>query len=342
MNNQHASSSGIAVDVLLPYRNAATTLSACLESLAVQTLPTWRLIAVDDQSSDDSALMIEAFARRFPRIVRLSSPEPGLVAALNAGLKVAEAPLIARMDADDVMHPERLERQVAWLVGHPETGVIGCRVATEHPPGLRHYISWSNTLLDHEAIARARFIESPLIHPTVCFRHELIDRYGGYQTGDFPEDYELWLRWLDAGVRFAKVDAELLTWRDPPNRLTRTDPRYRVEAFFDIKAGYLARWLDRHSPFKRRVWVWGAGYETRRRVRRLRAHGIVLEGFIDVDPRKIGTSNQDGRVVAPEEAPGPEHGFVLAAVGSRGARELIAARLHALGYREGASFLAIA
>ena len=68
------------------------------------------------------------------------------------------------------------------------------------------------------------------------FRRELVARHGGYRAGDFPEDYELWLRWLDAGVRMAKVPRPLLTWHDSTGRLSRTDARYDPEAFFRLKA----------------------------------------------------------------------------------------------------------
>lgn len=67
-------------------------------------------------------------------------------------------------------------------------------------------------------VALRRFVESPVAHPSVMFRRDLLAQHGGYAAGDFAEDYELWLRWMDAGVRFGKVNAELLVWNDPPAR----------------------------------------------------------------------------------------------------------------------------
>src|SRR5207247_9233486 len=128
------------------------------------------------------------------------------------------------------------------------------------------HVDWSNTLLSHQEISLARFVESPVVHPSVMFRRELIDRLGGYAEGQFPEDYELWLRWLEAGVRFEKLPEALLRWRDRDARLSRSDPRYDSEAFYRMKAIYLARWLaanNRHHP---KIVVCGAGRLTRRRV----------------------------------------------------------------------------
>ena len=331
------------IDVLLPVRNAAETLPACLASFDAQTFRRFRLIAVDDGSCDASRSLLEAFSRRHPGTRILSTGGSGLVAALNLGLARCTAPLVARMDADDTMAPDRLERQAAFLDSHPRTGLVACQVESPQARGgFAAYLEWSNALLSDAEIRRERFIESPVIHPSVCFRRHLVERHGGYRSGDFPEDYELWLRWLDAGVRFAKLPAPLLGWSDRPGRLTRTDPRYRPDAFSAAKAPWLLRWLDRHNPAGPRAWVWGAGTLTRRRIRPLADAGLVIHAFIDIDPRKIGRSTRHGPILPPHALPGPAHSFVLVAVGTRGARDIIRPQLLARGYREAHSFLCLA
>ncbi len=329
------------VDVLLPVRNAEVTLPEALDSIVRQTFSRFRVVAVDDGSTDRSAATLARYAARDPRFTVVSGPGAGLVAALNRGLEYSSAPLIARLDADDVMLPERLERQVAYMRTHPDIDVLGCGVQTDGlRPGFRHYVAWNNALLTPQALRRARFVESPMIHPTVVFRRTLCNKYGAYREGDFPEDYELWLRWMDHGAVFAKLPELLMIWRDSPGRLTRVDPRYRVEAFFAVKARYLSDQLIRWGV--QQVWVWGAGPRTRRRVRALTRHGICIAGFIDIDPRKIGGCTPDGLVFGPDDLPNPEQAFVLAAVGTRGAREQIASALEIKGFIEGRSYLAIA
>lgn len=167
----------------------------------------------------------------------------------------------------------------------------------------------------------------------------LPERHGGYRSGDFPEDYELWLRWLEAGVRMEKLPEALLSWRDSPARLSRRDPRYAPDAFHRVKAGYLARWLARHNARHPEIVLWGAGRVTRRRARLLEAEGIVIAAYVDIDPRKVGRAIEGRPVIAPSALPAPGACFVVAAVASAGAREQIEQALICAGYRAGRHYI---
>ena len=329
------------VSAVMPVFNAARTVERALRSLLEQDFrEPWEVVAVDDGSTDGSAEALEAFARRDGRVRVIRRPHEGIVAALNAGLAAARGRYIARMDADDECAPDRLRRQAALLDERPEIGIAGCRVRfggdRERQAGYAAYVDWLNSLIEPEAIALNRFVESPFAHPSVMFRRELPERLGAYRDGPFPEDYELWLRWMDAGVKGAKVDAELVVWNDPPERLSRTDPRYAPEAFFRMKARYLARWLARHNRFHPEVTVWGAGRVTRRRAAFLEEEGVRITRFIDLKRRRPPCGRP---VLTPEELPPPGRFFVVAMVGKRGAREEIRERLAAAGYREGRDFI---
>ena len=331
------------VSIVMPVRNAAGTLPVVLQSVKSQTFANWELLAVDDGSKDETTGILASAARADPRIRVFSHAALGITDTLQRGCAAARGEFIARLDADDWIPPERLLRQLEFFECHPQLGVVSCRVRHGGDPtaqaGYAAHVAWINSLLTPEDIALRRFVESPVAHPSVMFRQVLLQKYGGYQSGDFPEDYELWLRWMDAGVQFGKVDAELLLWNDAPARLSRTDQRYRPEAFYRIKCIYLARWLKRQVEPSREIWLWGAGRITRQRFRTLETEGISLSGFIDVDAKKLGRLRDGRPVVGPDNLPSGDRAFILAGVSARGARELVAAELTRLGRTEGRDFL---
>lgn len=338
----------VIVSVLLPVHNASATLPAALESLLGQTLADLEIICVDDGSDDHrdgrgTRDVIFQYARMDRRVHPLSLDHGGIVRALNHGLDVARGRYIARMDADDICHPRRLELQAAYLDHRPDIDLVACRAAFGGDPdragGYRRHVEWTNTLLSHEQIALGRFRESPLVHPTVMFRVQAARTHGAYRDGPFPEDYELWLRWLDAGLRMAKLPEQLYTWNDPPHRLSRTHPRYSAASFYRLKARYLARWLAGNNPLHPRVLVMGAGRITRRRAELLLEHGVEITAWADIDPRKIGKTVAGRRVVHREDIPAPGQAFILSYVAGHGAAEDISAFLHARGYAQGRDYL---
>jgi len=337
-----------AVSVLLPVRNAADSLPAALDSLFAQTMTDFEVVAVNDGSDDAGATegVLAAASSRDPRLHPLRIPHGGIVAALNAGLAAARGALLARLDADDVCHPRRLEAQAAFLDAHPDIGLVSCRVAfggdPERARGYLEHVRWANSVRAPEAIRLAIFRESPLPHPSVMFRAGLPARYGGYRQGDFPEDYELWLRWLAAGVVMAKLPETLLTWNDPPGRLSRTDPRYDPEAFHRVKAAYLARFLAAHNPCHPDVIVAGAGRITRRRACHLLRYGVRIAAWLDIDPRKVGKTVAGRPVLPLADVPPPETCFVLPYVASRGATDFLTAFLEDRGFVLGRSYLPVA
>ena len=335
------------VSVVMPCFNAADTLPEALESLTGQTLVDFELIAVDDGSSDATASILKEWAVMDARIRPIFQPHSGIVVALNNGWHACQSPLIARMDADDLAHPERLERQVAFLDMNSEIGVVACRVEgypqEEVRQGFMVYLDWQNSLLTDVDIRREMFVESPLAHPSVVIRQEWLSRVGGYQDHGWPEDYDLWLRLYLAGARFAKLPEYLLHWREHPQRMTRQDSRYSLENFLRLKAHYLAR-----GPLngKGAVLVWGAGMMGRRLSKHLLRQGVPLTAFVDIDPAKIGRTRWRLPIISPEELPAwwqaAEEPVVLAAVGARGARQLIRQHLNQLRLREARDWWSVA
>jgi glycosyltransferase involved in cell wall biosynthesis len=331
----------------MPCYNAAGTLAEALHSLARQTFPDFEIIAVDDGSTDSTPEILQSWANHDARLRMISQPHSGIIVALNAGLRACQAAAIARMDTDDRSHPERLRRQVDYLEAHPDVTVAGCLVegfpTGQVRPGFRVYIDWLNSLVTEDDIRREMFIESPLVHPSAIFRRDAVMEAGGYQEHGWPEDYDLWLRLYLAGARFGKVPEVLLEWREHPERLTRTDPRYSLENFLRLKVHYLAQ-----GPLfgRQAVFIWGAGMVGRRLSKHLQRLGIPLAAFFDIDPRKIGRTRRDLPILSPEELPAfwvrYQNPALLAAVGARGARQIIRRRLVNFGLVEGLDWWSVA
>ena len=335
------------ISVLMPCYNAAATLDETLQTIAVQTLEDFEVIAVDDGSTDATAQILTHWAERDTRFRLVQVPHGGIIPALNAGLTVCDADYIARMDGDDRMHPTRLEKQAAYLDAHPETALVSSLVsgfpAQKMRKGFELYIEWLNGLATNEEIKREIYVESPLCHPSVTFRKQDILDLNGYEEHGWAEDYDLWLRMHQAGLTFAKLPEVLTEWREHPQRLTRTDSRYSLENFIRAKAHYLAQdpLADRDA-----VLIWGAGMHGKRISKHLMRAGVNLVAFIDIDPKKIGRTRRGLPILSPDQLrewwERYENPAVLAAVGSRGVREKIRTHLTNLKLNEGAQWWAVA
>ena len=272
------------VSILMPVRDEARTLPECLEDIAAQTLPDWELVVVDDGSTDDSPALLKSWADRDLRIRIFTTPPQGIVPALNTGLAECQGRFIARMDADDHMRPERLERQVTFCEQHPDCGLIGTQVKgfTDAGPvsdSIRRYQDWNNALVHHEQIRNDLFVESPIMHPTFFGPRSTFETLGGYRVQPWAEDYDLLLRTASAGLRFGKVPEVLVEKFHAHDRLSHVDPIYKRPAMFQAKVHYL---LD-FGYLKGRdgVLVAGAGPSGRTLAEQFQARDIPVHGFLD-------------------------------------------------------------
>ncbi len=335
------------VSVLMPVYNASGTLPEALQSIAGQTLGDFEVIAVDDGSDDDTRMILEAWRRGDRRIRPVYADRAGLVETLNHGLSLCTGEWIARMDADDRMHPDRLARQAALLEARSEISVAGSLVEIFADgavgEGMKVYEAWLNSLIEPEDIAREIFIESPIAHPSAMMRRDVLVDLGGYRDAGWPEDYDLWLRCHAAGLRFAKVPEVLLYWREHPDRLTHTNSRYSVENFLRVKARFL---VDGPLSDRDGLIVWGAGQTGRRLSKHLVRMGRPVDAFVDISPRKIGGILRGAPVIGPGELSGAwsryTHPMLIAAVSSRGARKLIRRALSDMGLVEVDDYLCAA
>jgi glycosyltransferase involved in cell wall biosynthesis len=321
----------VLISVLLPARNASATLQEALGGvLAQRGAPPFEVVCLDDASTDATGSLLAEAARRDPRVKVVRGEGAGLVRALNLGLSRCKGDLIARMDADDLVHPDRLRLQAELLSSDRSLGAVGSLV-TCGGKGLARLEAWLNATITTEQCKNARFIEAPLVHPSTTFRREALGR--GWEDHGWAEDWDLLLRLVEQGWELAKVPQDLLCWRDSEERLTRTGVQYREEQMFRLRAHYLARGPLRNRDFD----VWGAGPTGKWLARELEAHGLAPRAFYDVDRTKRVARGRP--VLREEDLPPKGSALMLCAVGAAGAREEIRGVLEQRGYLEGTHFL---
>ena len=330
------------VSVLLPVRDAAATLAASLRSVSRQRLRELECVVVDDGSRDGSLAIARAHAESDPRFRVIAQPALGLVPALVRGLSECRAPLVARHDADDVMHRDRLALQVAALEDSPGLAGVGCHVRLfprrELGPGMRAYERWLASVRSSEDVRRDAFVECPLAHPTLVLRAEVLRAYA-YRDLGWPEDYDLVLTLLGAGCELGVVPRRLLAWRHTPGRLSQRSPVYAPDRFTACKAYHLARdLLARES----RYWLWGYGGTGRALAKALRSHDRHPDAIVELHPRRIGQHIHGAPVISPAELGAPGQLPLVVSVAGAEARALIRAELARRGWREGADYVCAA
>jgi glycosyltransferase involved in cell wall biosynthesis len=322
------------VSVLLPVRDAASTIEAALASVRRQTLTDWECLVVDDGSRDDTARRVETVGTHDPRVTLIRTAPQGIVGALTVGAERCLGAYVARMDADDLMRSDRLARQVAALDAAPSLAAVGSRVRifprASMRDGLRTYERWLNAVDTPERVRADAFVENPIVHPTLCARRDVLVRYGWRSCG-WPEDYDLVLRLLADGHRLAVLPARLLAWRDHSGRLTRTHDDYALERLTACKAHHLAKGL---LAGRARYVLWGYGDTGRALHRALRALGKEPSHIVELHPGRLGQTIHGAPVIAPEALRSLPGTPLVASVAGSGPRAQIRGFLDDLGRRE--------
>ncbi|MFC2086320.1 glycosyltransferase family 2 protein [Bacteroidota bacterium] len=329
------------VSVILPFFNASSTLQRAIDSIACQSMKDFECILINNNSTDISVEIAQKQTNKDKRFILIHEKNQGVMFASNAGSEQARGKYIARMDADDRAYSNKLKMQADFLDANPDYGAVAGIVEhishSENTQGFARYVEWVNSVQSYLEILNSMFIESPIVNPSAMWRKEIAEKYGMYKYGDFPEDYEMWLRWLSKGVKIKKLNETVLKWYDSDTRLTRTQSIYSDSAFYRIKTKYLAKWLEKNNPFHPRIAVWGASRISRRRARLLKQYNIEIECYIDI--KRNRQLNQE--VVYYNEIPPPDKAFILTYIKQMNARDEIQNFLHSRGYKEGLNYLLV-
>ncbi len=200
------------ITVAMSVYNNAPYLAHAIESIVAQTFGDFEFLIVNDGSTDKSGAIIDRFAADDSRIRAIHQANAGLIVSLNRMIAEARAPIIARMDGDDIALPERFARQIAFLDANPEIGVLGtgCTVIEEDGKPSPHRFE---NVVSTEDILEDMKNGPPLCHPSVMMRTAAVRAAGGYHAAyQHCEDYDLWLR-LSEHVRMANLPDRLLLYR---------------------------------------------------------------------------------------------------------------------------------
>ncbi len=323
------------VSVLLPAGGSGEWLHDAVQSVLAQDFEDFELLLLVKPSRLELLDPLDSLTRD-PRLLVFPDGPEAYIDRLNYGLERARGEYIARMDADDLSRPDRLQRQVTRLDETPELSVVGSYVSSNIESD---YLDWQNSFHSADDVRRGAWIDIPVVHPTWLVRRPCFERSGGYRDGPFPEDYEILMRWLLAGERIEKIQEPLVFWRRHEGCMTVSDPRFSDAAMNGLKARCL---LADGRVRGRGLGIVSAGANAKRISRALAELGVETQAFFDVDPRKIG-GRVRGRVpvLDHERLDGDEHRelFLLVAKGGLEDRARIRALFEASGRSEGDDYL---
>jgi len=220
-----------SISVILAVRNSEKYLGTCIQSVISQTYENWELIIVVNCSVDNSLAIAQKYQRIDPRIIVLKSNIGQLNYNLNLGLDVAKGTFIARIDADDINHQDRLETQLKLMRSYH---VVGS--AVQFVDINDNVLGLSSLPHKNDDIRKKIFYRSVLSHPTVMIRKDVLLSIGGYQGGQFCEDYDLWLRLMrDKSILFHNIQKPLVKYRLHSGQMSSD------KISFAYVAGYLFR-----------------------------------------------------------------------------------------------------
>lgn len=236
------------VSVVMPAFNAAEFLDGAVSSILGQTFRDFEFIIIDDGSTDDTASILEKYAQADGRLRVFRQSNEGVIAALNRGCRLARGRYIARMDADDISLPHRIERQLDYLEKHPQVGIVGTWITEiERDGSVRR--NWCPSPLP--MVLRWRhFFGGCVHHPSVLMKRGVLAKIDFYRPDAFPvEDLDLWLR-ASAITEFGNVPEVLFKYRVWGGSVSKQRQVKSREIHMKLMASYITEFLRVEPPFE--------------------------------------------------------------------------------------------
>jgi len=322
----------------MPVKNAGLYLEDCIISIQSQTESNWELIAVNDGSTDNSEDILNWFRAVDERILYLNNKGTGIIDALKCGYELSHGNLIHRMDADDLMVPEKLALLKSKLQQQGEgtvaTGKVKYFAAEGVNEGYLNYENWLNNLCEMNTHWKELFKECVIASPNWLLYRSDFEKCGAFNSEIYPEDYDLVFRMYEAGLKVAAVDAVTHLWRDHEERSSRNDENYAAYTFFEIKLRYFIR-LKYNSS--RPLMVWGAGKKGKDLAKKLQTLNVPFT-WVSNNPKKHGKEIYDQLMESFESIATKDSPQIIITVALKNAKSEIIEFLEKLNLEEGEDF----
>lgn len=326
------------ISILMPFRNTEAYLPECLESILDQSYQNWELIAVDDHSTDESRGILDRFALGDPRIRVVANKGKGIIPALRKSFSLSRGQMVTRMDSDDRMVRERLEKMMLQLLehgpGHLAVGQVRYFSERGISDGYARYERWLNKLTSKGTNFSEIYKECVIPSPCWMVFREDLQKCGGFEPDRYPEDYDLCFRFYARGLICLSNPDMLHYWRDYDQRTSRNSPHYAQNYFLEIKLHYFLQ-LDRDAA--KPLVVWGAGYKGKKIARMLKDRNVSFLWLCD-NPKKIGKRIYEIPLAHFSRLDEIETPQSIVTVANEMAQEEIRSYLSSKGQREGMDF----
>ncbi|MBI9043084.1 MAG: glycosyltransferase [Anaerolineaceae bacterium] len=247
------------ISVIMPVYNGEQFLGEAVESILRQTYQNFEFIIIDDCSSDNSLEIINGFKDKRITLIR-NNKNFGVAISLNKGIDNSKGEFIARMDADDVSLPYRLENQIAYLNLYPEIGVLGASIMITDEGGKTRKLKKFPP--NHEEIRfNLTICNNPIAHPTVMMRRQILESVGGYCSHAKIEDYNLWKRLLDL-TKFANLHEPQLLYRIHSSNVMKNISEQMKMEVVSYSKGIIENIFEKQLKFSQVEPLWGYSIES--------------------------------------------------------------------------------
>jgi len=270
------------ISIIMPVKNAAHFLPETLNSIINQTEKNWELLAVNDNSTDNTQEILTSFAKNDNRIKVITNSGNGIIDALQMGYAKSTGNLLTRMDADDIMATNRLATQKKQLLhagkSHLALGLVNYFSAAPLGDGYKRYETWLNELTQNGTNFSDIYKECVVASPCWMIYRE------DFNSTIYPEDYDLTFRFYKNNLKCIPSQEILHYWRDYPERTSRNDAHYADSSFINIK---ISHFLAIDYEKSKKLILWGAGKKGKNIAKHLIEKKIPFDWICD-NPKKIG------------------------------------------------------